>query len=71
MARYYFDFHDHEIIADTVGKELPNLSAAQHEAVRILGAFVADDHHAPMSIVVREGTERVLTVRITVEVSAP
>ena len=43
MPRYFFDVHDSLSMIDVDGTELPDLEAARHEAVRLVGALLKDD----------------------------
>jgi len=42
MPRYFFDTQDGEAVADAEGVELPDLAAAQIEAVRLAGELLRE-----------------------------
>jgi hypothetical protein len=42
MPRFYFDVHDGEDVRDTIGTVLPDLGAAQVEAVKVSGELLRD-----------------------------
>lgn len=42
MPRYFFDTQDGQAVADAEGVELPNLAAAEIEAVRLAGELLRE-----------------------------
>ena len=43
MPRYHFHIHDEKGLLDEEGIDLPDLMAAQSEAIRLAGAMLLDD----------------------------
>ena len=43
MSRFYFHSEDGSLFEDKIGTELPDLPAAQHEAVRLLAELLRAD----------------------------
>jgi len=63
MQRFFFDVHDHAIIIDEDGTDLPDLEAAIREAIRSLPAIAADsipngDDRQNFTIIVRDAERR-------------
>jgi len=71
MSRYYFDLRDPKEFLDQIGQELPDLTAARREVVRLSGEILRE-----MPERLRDGERWTMTVhdaaerdRITVEVT--
>jgi hypothetical protein len=65
MARYFFTVEDGQARTDAEGTELPNLQAAQHDAVQILSDVLRNNAEAfwgapTFGVVVRDGTGSIL-----------
>jgi hypothetical protein len=50
MPRYYFHFEIGEILHDDIGQELPDIAAAQHEALRATSDFMRGGARATVNL---------------------
>ena len=70
MPRFYFDFDDTSV-PDDEGVDLASPDEAVHLASTTLAMVIGREESAryPRSIVIRRGTERLVTVKLQLEVS--
>jgi hypothetical protein len=71
MPRYFFDLHDAKhVTVDDVGEELPNLEAAQKQALKAVGEAIRDHTHhgasGAVTIEIRDVVGPVLRVSGTI-----
>jgi hypothetical protein len=72
MTRYFFDMRiNNDLGTDDEGVTLPDLQAAQREAMRVLADMAKEliDFPVPMSVEVRDDVGPVMQVRVVISIS--
>lgn len=73
MPHYFFDVEDGVISPDLDGVDLPDIAAAQKEALQMTGRMVEDQSRRgsdadSLTVTVRDGLKAVLTVSVRVQI---